>query len=163
VANSSRISRDRLAGELERERRERAQLQEQMAPVQHPQGRDRQAVASPSPTVVSLLLTMGLVRGGGETPHVALPPTADRLRIQLDLGDAGGYERYRAAILTAEGEQVWSQDQLSAARAGPAPAVVIELPARLLPRGDYEVTLLGLIPAHEPERVGSYYFSITRR
>jgi hypothetical protein len=112
---------------------------------------------------VSLLLTMGLVRGGGETPHVALPPTADRLRIQLDLGDAGGYERYRAAILTAEGERVWSQDRLSAARAGPGPAVVIELPARQLPRGDYEVTLLGLIPAHEPERVGSYYFSITSR
>ena len=103
------------------------------------------------------------MRDTGEAKRLIIAPGSDLLRLQLDLKQKGEYQSYRAVLQTAEGNEVWSQDSLRARATAAGQAVVLRLPARLLPEGDYQLTLKGLTASREFEEVGDYYFSIVKR
>jgi hypothetical protein len=69
-----------------------------------------------------------------------------QLRLYLPAVAAGVTDppsRYRAVVRTAEGNEVWSQDGLEAQRTGlrEEAIVILDLPTRILPEGDYIITL----------------------
>jgi hypothetical protein len=117
---------------------------------------------SESRTVVSLILASGLTRGEGESARLAVPTAADLLRLQVEVGRVD-YPSYRAIIRTAEGGQVWGRDGLRGSAVGSIQVVIVDVPASILTRGDYELSLSGLTPAGRTEEVGTYYFGIVRR
>jgi hypothetical protein len=115
--------------------------------------------------VASLALFPGLGRDAADTAQtrtVILSPQTTRLRLEL-VTDHPGPTRYRAEALTAEGEPVWSQDDLRERSTKIGKAVVITLPVALLTRKAYLITLSAVAAGDKYERIGSYYFDIIRK
>jgi cell division protein FtsB len=75
------------------------------------------------------------------------------------------YTDYRAVVRTAEGNEVWSQDGLEAQRTGlrEEAIVILDLPTRILPEGDYIITLSRRSASGDFKDVGSYQFSVVRK
>jgi hypothetical protein len=95
--------------------------------------------ASPEaiPRVVTLALGSAVTRGDTSARRIELAPEVERLRLLIARPAAApAAGRYRVVIVSAEGRELW---------AGPAETdadeVAVEVPARGLPEGDYEVVL----------------------
>lgn len=126
----------------------------------------RNDVASPGrrPEVVAPVFTAtlspGLTRGSGETSRLNIPADANTVQLRLALG-GGGYARYRAS-LRSEGAELLSDDALAPESAGAEPYITLNLPAALMPPGDYQVALAGQGADGRFEPVGSYPFRVLR-
>jgi hypothetical protein len=145
---------EQLSRQLEEERERRARLEQEL-------GARQPALASPRPSVVALLLTPGLLRGGGETKRLVLPQGATQAQLRLEVS-GGDHSSFRAVILNADGKEIWSRAGLRAQGDGARRAVILNIPARLLAEDDYELKLMGLGRAGEPERIGSYYYTVLK-
>jgi hypothetical protein len=149
---------DDLARQLEISRSRLAQLDREIAGLSKAAG-SIQAEAG----VVSLALFPGLGRDAADTAQTRtaiLSPGARRLRLELG---TEGFTRYRAEVLTAEGDLVWSRDALKERSTRIGKAVVITLPVALLTKNSYLVTLSGAAAGDNYARIGSYYFDIIRK
>jgi hypothetical protein len=148
---------EQLSQQLEAERARRAQLEQELA---------RRGTQTTEPvarsTVIALLLTPGLLRGGGETKRLVLPPDARQMRLQLEL-TGGAYSRYRAVLLNSDGNELWSRAGLQARLDGARRVIVLNIPARLLAEDDYELKLTGVDEAGQPVRADSYYFTVLKK
>jgi hypothetical protein len=154
---AERARAQQLSQQLEQERARRTQLEQELA-------RQGEQPSEPSarPAVIALLLMPGLVRGGGETKRLVLPPAARQVRLQLELS-GGASNSYRAVLLNSDGNELWSRAGLQARLDGARRVIVLNLPARLLAEDDYELKLTGVDAAGQPERAGSYYFTILKQ
>jgi hypothetical protein len=149
-----------LARQLENSRGRLAQLDREVARLSKASGRI-QTVAG----VLSLALLPGLGRDAADTAQTTtavLGPGARRLRLELET-DHPGFTRYRAELLTAEGDLVWRRDALRERPTSNGKVVVITLPVALLTKNAYLVTLSGASAGDNYARIGSYYFDITRK
>jgi hypothetical protein len=90
---------------------------------------------------------------------VTVPADAVAVRLRLEL-TATDYPRYRAALLDAEGDEIWTASKLDAESEGGRVAIVLLVPPSLLPRGDYQVKLSGVNEGEEPEPVATYTFRV---
>lgn len=118
---------------------------------------DRPLAASP----VALVLVPGSLRDPDAGAVLVLPAGAEGARIQM-VYDGQGYPAYRAAIRTPEGREVWSQEDLAPTEPG-ARSVVIAVPARALPPGDYILTLSAGAGGARREDIADYSFRVARR
>jgi hypothetical protein len=148
-----RARAEQLDKQLEEERDRRAQLEQELAMS----GRQAEE-ESARPSVLALLLSPGLIRGGGETKRLVLPPGVEHVRLRLELtGDLSS--TYRAVLMNSEGNEIYTRTALRA-RGGARPVITLSIPARILAEDDYELRLTGLDPAGQPERTASYYFTV---
>ena len=140
----------RAALERERELRTRAEVRAEELNSQ---------LSRPPGGLATFALASGVLRSAGSMQRISLPvgAVAVRLRLQLSGDD---YALYRAALLDAEGEELWSASKLRSDADGDARAVVAILPATLLSRGDYQVKLLGGAELAGLEPVGTYVFRV---
>jgi hypothetical protein len=106
------------------------------------------------PAVFGFVLVPGLLRDSSGPKRLIIPPDADAVRLQLQTNAKEKYPRYRVSVQTLDGAAVFEQDTREAA------AVV---PARLLPAGDYMVTLHGITTRGESEEAGDFYFTVVGR
>jgi hypothetical protein len=142
--------REHAAARLEAEQRERAKAEARLALLE-------QKLRSPAPRIATFALAAGLLRGEGSLPRVTVPADAVLVGLRLELsGD--DYPRYRAALLDANGDEIWTASKLKAE--GKPGSVILLLPIALLPRGDYQVKLSGVSQGGEPEAVGTYAFRV---
>jgi hypothetical protein len=149
-----------LARQLEISRSRLAQIDREIASLSKAAGELRTEAG-----VVSLALFPGLGRDAADTAQTRtaiLSSGARRLRLELGT-DHPGFTRYRAEVLTAEGDLVWSRDALRERSTGIGKAVVITLPVALLTRKAYLVMLSGAAAGDKYERTGTYYFDIIRK
>jgi len=146
-----------LSQQLEQERARRAQLEQELA-----RRGERPSEPSMRPAVIALLLTPGLVRGGGETKRLALPPDVRQAQLLLELTGAA-YNSYRAVLLNSDGKEVWSRAGLQARLDGARRVIILNIPSRLLAEDDYELKLTGVAAAGQIEQAGSYYFTILKQ
>jgi hypothetical protein len=149
-----------LARQLEISRSQLAQMDREIAGLSKAAGSTLTEAG-----VVSLALFPGLGRDAADiaqTRTVILSPGAKRLRLELGT-DHRGPTRYRAEALTADGDLVWSRDDLRERSTKIGKAVVITLPVALLTRNAYLITLSGAASGDNYERIGSYYFEIIRK
>ena len=128
---------------LESERRARAELEQR--PV------------APAQPVLSLLLTPGRLRDGGETKRLRLSATDPGFTLTLTLAGQRTYDAYQVEIRNADGTRVWGLARAE----GRDGTVMLTVPARLFPQDDYEVVLRG-VTAGGTERSGEYFFTILR-
>jgi hypothetical protein len=84
------------------------------------------------------------------------------LRLELET-DHPVPARYRAEVLTADGDLVWSQNALRDRPTKIGKAVVITVPVALIRGNAYLVTLSGAAADDKYEIIGAYYFEIIRK
>jgi hypothetical protein len=110
------------------------------------------------PTIASLVLPPGAIRGGGDLPRIALPDgERDIVRLSLVL-EAVAEGTYQAELLTAEGQAVTARSKLKVDTRNAEARVVLDIPARLLHNGDYQIKLSRQKVDGQLETVGRYYF-----
>jgi hypothetical protein len=91
--------------------------------------------------LVALSLRAGALRGEGPGfRRVALPPDALVLRLTLEMADTTARE-YHADVTDADGERVIAIAGLPAHQRGAVGAVIVDIPASVVPPGDYQVQL----------------------
>jgi hypothetical protein len=144
--------------ELDAERRQRVALEQQLADLRQ----SEPAAPQHQPLIVSLSLVPGLTRGGDRGTHVLVPSSADVVRLDLQLTTADARD-LRATVRTAEGAQVWSQGELRSSKANRVSQVRVQIPAPLLVRGDYELTLSAISHDGQTEELATYYVSVATR
>jgi hypothetical protein len=115
----------------------------------------------PAPRVVTLMLTPTLVRSSGTTPALVVGD-ATHVRLQLAIeGDT--YSNYRVLIRTAEGVEIWRQEQLKAQAVNGERAIVIDVPAARFSTNDFTVTLSGITSGGGVDELDGYSFRAQTR
>lgn len=110
------------------------------------------------PTIASLVLLPGAVRGSGDLPRIAVPNGERdivRLSMVLETTVAGPF---RAELATAEGQSVLVRNNLKPSAGKAETKIVLEVPARLLHNGDYQIKVSRPRADGQTESVGRYYF-----
>ena len=133
-----------------------------ISPAPHPSPA-RQSIPTPMEpavpaTVATFVLSPGALRDGGDMTRVALPDgerDVIRLRLVLESGSEGVYQ---AEVATAEGQKVTVRSRLKADISRGDPRLTIQLPARLLQSGDYQIKLSRQKADGQLEAAGRYYF-----
>lgn len=85
-----------------------------------------------------------------------------RIRLRLMFEDAASFQSFRATLMRAEGQMVSLPGNLRLKPGSDGNTIVVDLPARLLARGDYVLTLLGVTESGETEELGDFYFAVQR-
>lgn len=155
---AERARQQQLAGELARERSQRAQLEQELASQQAAGERQPASAAS----FLSFVLAPGLVRDVASLKRLAIPPGSQRVRLRLTLKRAADYQSYRAVLQTLDGAARWQQNLPRPKSSAAGQAIVVNLPARLLPPGDYVLALQGQTPGGVLEEIDEYYFNVVR-
>ena len=89
---------------------------------------------------------------------MTLSPRTREVRLNLTIGDSL-FDRYTAEVQTAEFETVLTLTNLKP-RTTAGKAVVITIPARLLTRSNYLITLSGIGDDGGRKIVATYFFSV---
>jgi hypothetical protein len=132
------------------------------------------ASASPKPSipletpaelrpVIALVLSPGLSRSGGEEPKRVTISKDEALRLQLIVKAEGDYQSYSAVLRTVEGKQVFSQRRLHLTTNNSQRLITLEIPAKSVPPGDYELTLSGVGKSGVSEEIADYYFTWVKK
>ena len=121
----------------------------------------RQSIVAPAepgasvPPVFVAAFAPGLTRSDGQTNRLTIPPDANTVQLQLAL-TTDEYAHYRAT-LRANGTEVFAAGAQRAEVAG-AKYVLLNVPAQLVPPGDYQVLLSGA--GAQWEEIGKYNFRV---
>lgn len=117
---------------------------------------------APAAGVASLVLLPGLSRAETRVPQLGVDPAAQIVRIEVKLEPRDDYSRFRVELRTRQGEDVLTFANLARRETAEGYAVVVDVPASVLPPGQYELALKGM-KKDSAEDVGFYYFNIDRR
>jgi hypothetical protein len=161
-AAEERARQQQLSGELERERGQRAQLEQELARQKAEAARAREQQSASSASFLSFALVPGLVRDVDGMKRLTIPAGVNQVRLRLTLNRPGAYPNYRAVLQTLDGAELWTQNLPRANSIASGRAVAVNLPAKLLPPGDYVLALKGQSAGGAMEAVDEYYFSVVR-
>ena len=148
-----RAHNQELTEQLERERTHNQELTQQLERAKPP--------GSPTAPTLSLsfFLPPGISRGADKRSKLTLPPTAQKVRLQIGLERGDDFKNYRVAISTAQGRKVWAQELLQPR----GRTITTTIPSQLLRTGQYELALKGTTEAQQIEDVRFYYFDVLRK
>jgi hypothetical protein len=110
-------------------------------------------------TAIAVTLSPGVMRSAGEIKRIDITPDVSTVELQLELA-TDEYQSYHAVVQTDEGSEIITANRLEPKTIGAKRAVIVDLPARLLTGGDYQVKLSGLASGGALEDVGKYYFRV---
>jgi hypothetical protein len=142
LAAAGQAQQEQLNQRLAQERDRLGQLEKELATRQ------------PSSNVLSFILIPGLVRDVDGPKRLVVPADSGLAHFQLQPRSKMDSKSYRVELQTLDGDQLWSQN---------VPQPACDIPARLLPPGDYVIVLKGTTPAGEAEDAGEFYFTVVRR
>lgn len=134
---------------------------EQPRPSAPPVARKQQPVPPPAAParevpLVTLLLTPGSTREDATQPlELRQAPQVVRLELVVE---NDRFDSYRAELQDVEGRRLWEQNDLHAQKK----TAVMNVPAKLLPPGDYIVLLHGVRNGSDQE-IGNYAFTVVAR
>lgn len=113
--------------------------------------------------VLTVLLTPGgATRSGGDAQQVSVPTGTDALRLRLRL-TADEFQSYRATLLNAEGATISTAENLKPEQSDGGQVVVLSVPARNAPPGEYQLRLNGVYADGRAESADNYRFTIVGR
>jgi len=118
----------------------------------------------PNHPVIAFNLTPELPRSADTVQHLAIPPEADRVEMNLYLED-DKYASYRALLETTGGKRIWRNIAIkSHADSDGRRIISCGLISHVLKRGDYMVRLDGVTATGEVEKdVAAYRFVVNGR
>lgn len=110
--------------------------------------------------VLSVVLTSGLTRDVSEGPR-KIPVTADTdtLRLQLIIPESP-YSSYEATLVDAAGVELTTKSNLTKETLDDQRVVIFDVPANLVPPGDYRVKLNGATVDGNTTPFASYSFRV---
>lgn len=132
-------------------------LRQELARLNDPQHSDDEL--SKKSTTFRVNLTVDFVRSAEGMPKVPVP--AEAQVVQLEFPPAQ-YQSYRATLRMIEGAEIFTLPSLAAGVVDGNKRLRINIPAELLPRGDYELSLTGVRENGQPSDAVTYYFRIVR-
>lgn len=150
-----------LAARLQSEQRQREVSEELLGEMERE--RERLANKPAASTVLSFALLPGVSRSDSAVPTLVVPQSARLVRLQVGIDPEDEYKTFRVEIRAQQGQQIWTQDKLSARKLNGGKDVVLSFPARLLSAGKYELALTGVTDAGQSEGVGYYYFDVLKK
>jgi hypothetical protein len=150
---------ERLAREVETSQTEVARLRRRLEQALRVPPIDVPPLAT---TLAQLVLRPGLLREPGATPEIELTPALRSIELVLEL-PTGGYEHYRVAVETPDGNRLWQSGRLIASTRGGKGVVTARLPAGPLADGTYVVTVTGWSANGVEEPAAEYSFRARRR
>jgi hypothetical protein len=114
--------------------------------------------------VFTATLAPGQVKtiGGRPMNVVDVPPGTGVINLQMTIGEQIA-ESYQASVLTDQGEEKFSRDDLHAESGATDKFVSVSVPAKILTSGDYRLRLRRRVPGDNYEDVASYSFRVIRR
>ena len=145
-----------LSAQLERERKAESERAAQR------EGEKQTNPVSPD-TIASLILIPGLARGGNTQPKLTISPSVRSVRLTVGVEPQDNYSSFRVELLTQKGQKIWSQDKLSVHTTRTGRALLLNLTAKILDAGRYELSLKGTNGSGGSEDIGYYYFEVLRK
>ncbi|MEJ7712916.1 MAG: hypothetical protein WKF84_24505 [Pyrinomonadaceae bacterium] len=122
--------------------------------------------ARAAPIFASLLLTVGGVRGGGDTgrmPTLVIPPGTTEARLQLNLKE-NTYASYRVSLqAVSAGGEIFSRQNLKPRNMKSGASVTLVVPARKFATGDYILTLRGVGQDGEIDDLSRSIFRVNKK
>jgi len=151
LVEDQRTLHQQLNDSLEQERTTRSKLEQSLQRAQRPTA------------IASFILMPGTVRGE-EQRTLLIRSNTDAVQFQLDLeNEAENNVQYRVAVRTAENQEVWSQDGLRPRRTAAGRAIILNLPANLLPPGNYVILVRMVTSRGDIDDAGQYSFRTMSR
>jgi hypothetical protein len=142
-----------------------AELRNQRASVEHDLAllnrRPTPDLRSGRPGVVRLTLSPEINRGSGEERRALVGEGKELLLLSLRLSEDKS-QSYRAVIETEDGAYIYTLESLTKSVTGEGTSVLLLLPSRLLPTGNYQIRLIGDTESRNVE-VGIYPFQVVLR
>ncbi len=154
---------EQMVGERSRKEELAAQLQREDAAraLQH-EGQVSVAPTSPS-TIVALTLLPGLSRGSSTLPRLTINPEVRTVRLQVGIDPQDDYQYFSAELRTQDGKRILSQANLSARTTRIGRMIGLNLPAKTLEAGRFELSLKGTNATGTSEDIGYYYFEVLKK
>jgi hypothetical protein len=115
-----------------------------------------------APLIASLELISGQTMGAAESNEVRLKPEIESLQLKLLMRMDDSYRNYQAEVLSDEEKQVWNQRRVKILEKDSYNIAIMTLPANRLRAGSYRVILNGQTDNRSLEKIGTYYFKVTR-
>jgi hypothetical protein len=156
-ADGERARGEDLAAELRRERERTEQLARQL---ERDQSRERSTGLS---FIASVFLPPGIPRGAAERPKLVVPQAAGVARLQIGLEREDEYKSFRVEIRTAQGQEVWTQDDLRPRQSRAGRIINLFIPGRMFSDGRYELTLKGVTDNRNTEDLRYYFFDAQKK
>jgi len=125
------------------------------APVQKP------LVRPAGPTSVSLALIAGISRSNEARPKLLIPSSARQVRLRIALDPLDDYEKYRLELRDRTGMQIYIKE-LRARTTPSGKTINLNLPARSLSSGSYEITVKGFSDQQLSDVIGYHYFDVVK-
>lgn len=144
---------------------QRAQIEQELAGLNHPPTTGINSNSGPhasAPAAVSLTLKLISVRGAESSRRARVPAEAQLLRLQLEVGDYD-YQDYSAAVSVERGPELFTIEDLKPSVVDGDKSVVIQLPAQLLPTGNYQVRLSGVTADGAAADARLYPFEVVKK
>lgn len=162
---SEQQRREELEKKIETERQRSEELAAELERLrQQQQAKPNGEPATPTPpesaeprSVVSLLLSPMILRGGDEPPPLKIIQGIKEVRLQLQIQDSNA-RNFRVSIKTVESTTIWNG--VANKRGGALVSVLV--PAGILSTNDYIVTLTATGSTGEPQDIGRYFFRVIK-
>ena len=158
---SERSRSNDLAAQLQHEKEARQQTEALVQELER--ARNERTTQPTQPTIISLALLPGISRGGGVRPRLVLPQSARLVHLQVGIDPEDQYKGFSVELRAQGGRQIWSRNNLSARTTRSGRALSLDLPARSLSAGQYELALKGMNDQGALENVGYYYFDVVKK
>jgi hypothetical protein len=114
-----------------------------------------------TPIVIPFALDAGLVRQGGNESTLDIPLNADSIRLTLQL-EQDSRPPFEAKLSTPEGVEIWTSEPARAPELAGPRSVTLEIPAGLLARGHYILTLSAANANGALESIADHAFLVRR-
>jgi hypothetical protein len=120
---------------------------------------DPQSPAPQSSSAARVTLTPTLIRSGGEMPKVVAPVGTETVQVQLRLPPAQ-HSSYRVTLRPVDEKEAFPLPPLPPQTVSGNRVLLLNVPVKLLPRGDYELQLSGVGANDTPINLDSYNFRL---
>jgi type II secretory pathway component PulM len=118
--------------------------------------------AEPQGSIKTLDLNQLLIRDTGENRLAVITQGINILQLRLQL-DEDKFSAYQAVVETDEGSGLYSVNNLMVKSIDGNKVIFLNLPGRLLPTGNYQIHVSGIIAGKEPVDIGIYPFQVVLR
>jgi len=157
LLEKQRIANSSVESELERVRKEKEQLERQLA-------LEKQIAGSPLPGLNIATFRLTAQSRTGNQLSITVPPGTDYLALQVEL-EPDDYPSYKAVLLTQPDKYpvAWRSERLKSKVLGDSKVLEIVIPATLLKSGAYLLKVAGISDRGSAEGERGYPFSVVKR
>jgi hypothetical protein len=156
-ADGERARNEDLAAQLQRERERSGEMARRL---DRDQSRESPAGSS---FIASVFLPPGVPRDAGNRPKLVVGKASGPARLQIGLEREDEYQSFRVEIRTAQGQEVWTQDNLRPRQSRAGRLVNLFIPRRVFSEGKYELTLKGMTDNQNTEDLRYYFFDALKK